>query len=76
MWFRPLWFRDVLCDQFGLDHIVTDRTCPHLSLCGVNSVFLELDHSGSQPFIYKKRNIDRWEKGGRERERDNNYSWR
>ena len=40
----------MLCDPFGLDHSATDRSYPHLSLCGANS-FLELDHSGSQPFM-------------------------
>ena len=44
----------VLCDPFGLDHSATDTCYPHLSLCGANSffIFLELDHSASQPFKY------------------------
>ena len=40
----------------GLDQYGIDRSYRHLSLCGANSFFytffLELDHSGSQPFTY------------------------
>ena len=43
----------VLCDPFGLDHSATDRCYPHLSLCGANSFFFELDHSASHPFMWK-----------------------
>ena len=45
----------MLCDPFGLDHSATARCYPHLSLCGANYFFLELDHSASQPFIWSVR---------------------